>query len=190
MSQGMAALREDLLAGRGIALAGDVRDAIRDRLARLGARLEVLTSGALDLDEDAAQDRARTSGPLHALVYDAQAAFGAGGPPGLQAAVEAGWIATRAVATAALIPGEGGAIVLIGPGANAGPHAPAAGAALENLARTLSVEWARFAVTVTMIAPGRTTSDDELATLVAFLVSAAGEYYTGCRFDLGVVGTG
>jgi len=62
--------------------------------------------------------------------------------------------------------------------------------ALENLARTLSVEWARHAITVTAIAPGAATSDEEVAGLVAFLLSPAGDYYSGCRFELGAVEVG
>ena len=65
--------------------------------------------------------------------------------------------------------------------------AEAARAALENLARTLSAEWARYGITVTAIAPGRSTTDDEVASLVAFLTSVAGDYYSGCRFELGAI---
>ncbi len=63
----------------------------------------------------------------------------------------------------------------------------AARAGLENLARTLSVEWARFAVRPVAILPGAATSSAEVAELVAFLVSPAGAYYSGCAFELGAV---
>ena len=53
-------------------------------------------------------------------------------------------MATRAVATGALIPAGAGKCVLIAPRPDRGPFAGAARAALENLARTLSVEWARL----------------------------------------------
>jgi hypothetical protein len=36
-----------------------------------------------------------------------------------------------------------------------------------------------------MIAPGDATSDEELAELVCFLVSPAGDYLSGCRLELG-----
>jgi hypothetical protein len=49
------------------------------------------------------------------------------------------------------------------------------------------VEWARFGITATSIAPGPSTRDAEIATLVAFLVSPAGGYFSGCRFELGAV---
>jgi hypothetical protein len=85
-------------------------------------------------------------------------------------------------------PAEGATrkVLLIGPRPG-GRDAEPVRAALENLARTLSVEWARFAIVVAMIAPGAETTDQEIATLVAFLCSRAGHYYSGCRFSLGVV---
>ena len=60
-------------------------------------------------------------------------------------------------------------------------------AGLENLARTLSVEWARFGITTVAVVPGAGTSDDQLAQLIAFLCSPAGAYYSGCRVDVGLV---
>jgi hypothetical protein len=139
-------------------------------------------------DEDAAAAWVGERLPLHGLVYEGAASFGAGGQPGLEAALRLAWLATRAVGTAALIPGDGPAkIVLVAPRTGAGPLAPAARAGLENLARTLSVEWARFGVTVVAVCPGSSTADQELAELVGFLLSPAGEYFSGCRFDLGAV---
>jgi hypothetical protein len=35
--------------------------------------------------------------------------------------------------------------------------------------------------------PGNETSSAEVAELVAFLASPAGEYYSGCAFELGSV---
>jgi citronellol/citronellal dehydrogenase len=82
---------------------------------------------------------------------------------------------------------QAGKIILLAPHQQAGTHAEAARAALENLARTLSVEWARYAITTTMIAPGEAATDEQLAMLVAYLVSPAGDYFSGCRFELGSV---
>jgi NAD(P)-dependent dehydrogenase (short-subunit alcohol dehydrogenase family) len=76
-------------------------------------------------------------------------------------------------------------VVLVAPAARAGAFARAAAAALENLARTLSVEWARHGVTAVAVTRGERTTDRELAELVCFLVSVAGDYFSGCRFDLG-----
>ena len=64
-------------------------------------------------------------------------------------------------------------------------HAEAARAGLENMARTLSIEWARRGIRPVAITPGATTSPAEVAELVAFLASPAGAYYSGCRFELG-----
>ena len=78
----------------------------------------------------------------------------------------------------------GGLAVLIAPPPGAGEHADAAAAGLENLARTLSIEWARFATRAVTVAPGDATGPGELAVLVAYLASPAGAYYSGCLLDL------
>jgi NAD(P)-dependent dehydrogenase (short-subunit alcohol dehydrogenase family) len=79
-------------------------------------------------------------------------------------------------------------IVLIAPPPG-DAHAEAARAGLENMARTLSIEWARRAIRPVAVAPGRATRPADVAELVAFLASPAGAYYSGCRFDLGAVGS-
>jgi hypothetical protein len=168
-------LREGLLRGRVVALVGGSASASAASLAALGAEVHPLDP----VDDDGAW--AREHAPLHALVVDAGGPFGAGG---LTEALEGTWLAIRAVATTELV-ARGGKVVLLGPRPGAGPHAGAARAALENLARTLSVEWARFAVTATMIAPGDSTVDAEVAELVCFLVSEGGDYFSGCRLALG-----
>jgi hypothetical protein len=161
----MTMLIQGLLAGRGVALAGGVPPAIRDAIEDLGARVD--------------------TPPIHALVYDGRSVFGSGGENCLRECAEQAWIAVHGVATGALIPAGAGKVVLIGPRPHAGPFAAAARAALENLARTLSVEWARYGVGAVAIAPGERTRDNELAELICFLVSPAGEYFTGCAFELG-----
>jgi NAD(P)-dependent dehydrogenase (short-subunit alcohol dehydrogenase family) len=180
-----ALLASSLLHGRGVALAGGVRPEIVAALAGLGAR--TIELGGL-FGETWGETWADEHGPVHALVYDAAGAFAAGGGSGaLRAAVDDGWTAIQALASTVFIPAElGAAIVLLAPPAGAGAHVSAARAALENTARTLSVEWARYGITTTAVTPGAETSDAELATLVAFLVSPAGAYFSGCRFDLGV----
>jgi NAD(P)-dependent dehydrogenase (short-subunit alcohol dehydrogenase family) len=181
----MTVLRDGLLDGRAVALAGGPSADIAAALERLGARVEAVP--ALDgADEERVGEWARSRTPLHALIYVA----GAGDLEDLLADV---WVAVREVATGALIPGgEGGKIVLVAPTAGAGPPSAsetastsAAQAGLENLARTLSVEWARFGVTVVAVAPGPHLSDGQLPQFVCYLVSVAGDYFSGTRFDLG-----
>ena len=72
--------------------------------------------------------------------------------------------------------------------ADSAEHADAACAGLENLARTLSIEWARHGITPVTIAPGASAMG-EAAALVAYLASPAGAYFSGCLLDLpGVAG--
>jgi NAD(P)-dependent dehydrogenase (short-subunit alcohol dehydrogenase family) len=166
----MAALRDELLRGRSIQVVGDADATIAAALRSLGATVN-------------------GDGVPRALVYDARPGFAAGGADALRAALDEAWRAISDVASAALIPGEDPAkIVLIGPAPAAGELAEAARAALENLVRTLSVEWARYSITTVMVAPGATTTEGELCELVCFLVSPGGEYLSGCRLELGSVG--
>lgn len=128
---------------------------------------------------------AADAGRVDMLVVDAAAAFAGGGRDGLRTALDGAWRDLRAVAERHwLVDGAAGKLVLVAPRADAGEHAVAAAEALENLARTLAVEWARFGVRAVAIAPGPRTTEDELTALVAFLASAGGEYFSGCRFDL------
>lgn len=124
--------------------------------------------------------------------------------------VEGTWLVTHAVATKAMIPsGRGGKVfsVTLSPhnGMPGMAHSGAARAAVENLMRTLSIEWARFGVRLLAIAPGqfatqtlltkypqaiveriadtiplqRLGSEQEMAWLVAYLASAAGDFVSG-----------
>jgi len=130
---------------------------------------------------------AADAGRVDMLVVDAAATFAAGGLDGLRAALDAAWRDVLAVAERHWLvddAGAGGKLVLVAPRADAGEHAAAAAAALENLARTLAVEWARFGVRAVAVTPGPHASEDELTALVTFLASAGGEYFSGCRFDL------
>lgn len=126
-------------------------------------------------------------GRVDTLVVDAAEAFGEGGAGGLRAAVDGAWSTVLAVASDRWLVDDaaaGGKIVLLAPRADAGEHAAAAGAALESVARTLAVEWARFGVRATVVVPGPRTSEHDVGALVAFLASAAGDYFSGCRFTL------
>jgi hypothetical protein len=181
----MDVLREDLLQGRSVALGSSVPDGIAAALGELGARVERMDELG-EPDDDQAGDWARAHAPLDVLVYDGWPSFGDGGGRAVAAAMQDAWRTIREVAVGALIGSQQPAkIVLLGPPPSAGSYADAVAAALENLARTLSVEWARYAVTVVMVARGEAAGEQELAELVCFLASPGGEYFSGCRLDLG-----
>jgi citronellol/citronellal dehydrogenase len=123
--------------------------------------------------------------------------------------VEGTWLMTHAVATRAMIPAGGGKIVnvTLSPhhGLPAMAHSSAARAAVENLTRVLSIEWARFGIRLTALAAGhfetetlktkyprqvvesvagtvplgRLGQPEELAWLVAFIATPGGDYLSG-----------
>jgi NAD(P)-dependent dehydrogenase (short-subunit alcohol dehydrogenase family) len=187
-------LRPGVLDGLTICVAGDGA-AERQRAAALGARV-VTVDGDL-ADEDAVAVAVGALGPIDVLVVDAASAFAeaGGGMAGLRRAVDDGWNVVRAVVDAGWIAEaraaeggdaatapRGGKVVFLAPATDAGDHANAVGAALENAARTLSVEWARFGVRITAVRPREGAAAGERAELVAFLASPAGDYFTGCSF--------
>jgi citronellol/citronellal dehydrogenase len=123
--------------------------------------------------------------------------------------VEGTWLMTHAVATKAMIPAGGGKVVSITLSPHQGQpgmaHSAAARAAVENLMRTLSIEWARYGIVLNAIASGQVGTDtfmtkypqpivdavadtiplgrigtvDEIAWLVAYLASPAGNFVSG-----------
>ena len=119
---------------------------------------------------------------------DGAGLFAGGAREALVASLEASWNVTRALVNRAFITQAPNPpsrrIVYIAPAPDAGEHADAARAGLENLARTLSIEWARHAITLVAIAPGPDTPAEAIATLVAYLASPAGAYFSGCVLDL------
>ena len=89
----------------------------------------------------------------------------------LRLGVEGTWLLTHAVATKAMIPdSRGGKIV------NVTPAAPTVRAALENLARVLSIEWARFDIKLDGDRSRRAAGDRMARGLPA---SPAGDYVSG-----------
>lgn len=181
-------LRPGLLEGRVVALAGPARPGLAEALSGLGADLRTLEA---DLADEAATEAAAASaGPVETLVVDSAGLFAAAQSvaldelAALRAAADLSWSAARAVANAAWIGGPGGKLVLLAPAPDDGPHAEAARAALENMARTLSIEWSRHQIRTTAVTPGPTTRAGDLVALVAYLASPAGDYFSGCRLDL------
>jgi NAD(P)-dependent dehydrogenase (short-subunit alcohol dehydrogenase family) len=175
---------------------------------KLGARVfECALAGTGEIEaDDAATAQAVAQalaelGEVSLLLVDSASAFasergtnGTGaerlpgpdaGAAGLVGALETSWRITQAVANAAFIErGTPGRIVYVAPPPDAGIHADAARAGLENLARTLSIEWARYGVMPLAIAPGTGTSAAEIAALTGYLASPAGDYFSGCLLDL------
>lgn len=179
-------LRPGLLAECTIVLGGG--NELGPPLAALGATTAALPA---TLDEDEAAEHVRGALAAHAhvdvLLHDLRPAFGAGGHDGLRAALDTAWVTVRAVATVAFVAAErGGKIALVAPPPDAGdPAAAGVRTGAENLARTLSIEWARHAITTVAITPGSATTDGELSALAAYLASPAGDYWSGCRLALG-----
>jgi NAD(P)-dependent dehydrogenase (short-subunit alcohol dehydrogenase family) len=148
------------------------------------------------------------AGHIEMLVVDGAGLYASAASTGderaaLGACLDVSWNVTRSLATRAFLPATpagtsggtqadtlrgarkpGGRIVYLAPAPGAGAHADAARAGLENLARTLSIEWARSQVTAVAIAPGDATEASEVAALTAYLASPAGAYFSGCLFDL------
>jgi NAD(P)-dependent dehydrogenase (short-subunit alcohol dehydrogenase family) len=188
--------------------AGSLGASVGGALAGLGAHVSrcwsvsdasEIADGAV-IDDQAAEHAARQAlmraGRIDVLVLDCASMFayglacgdaaGGGAPRGaLRTCLDATWNVTRAVANVALLPaGGGGRIVYLAPAPDAGVHADAARAGLENLCRTLSIEWARHGLTAVTVAPGVGTAAGEVAALAAFLASPAGAYFSGCLLDL------
>ena len=124
------------------------------------------------------------------------------------------WLMTHAVATKAMIPeSRGGKImnVTLSPhhGLPGMAHSSSARAAVENLTRVLSIEWARFGIKINALAAGHFATEaikkyprpvfegvartvplqrlgepEEHAWLVAYMASKAGDYCTGAIFTM------
>jgi NAD(P)-dependent dehydrogenase (short-subunit alcohol dehydrogenase family) len=194
-------LRPGLLEGVSVLIAGaapvtpgapeDMAESAGDSLARaVGSACAGLGAQVV------AWDPVDTPPALDLLVFDGAGAFGRAGAQdeqplkrtprdALSACLDAAWEVTHAIVNGAFLPAERpGRIVYLAPAPDAGTHAEPARAGLENLARTLSIEWARHGITTATIAPGAKTSSGEVAALVAYLASPAGPYFSGCLLDL------
>jgi citronellol/citronellal dehydrogenase len=124
------------------------------------------------------------------------------------------WLMSHAAATKAFIPDGGGKILSVTLSPHNGMpgmvHSGAARAAVENMMRTLAIEWARFGITTCAVAAGqfatetlltkypqevveqleqsipigRTGRPEEVAWLLAYLASPAGDFYSGTTITI------
>jgi len=124
------------------------------------------------------------------------------------------WLMTHAAATKAFIPQGGGKVLSVTLSPHNGMpgmvHSGAARAAVENMMRTLAVEWARFGIKTVALAAGQFATEtlltkypqvvvdnlersipigragrpEEMAWLVAYLASPAGDFYSGTTITL------
>ena len=123
--------------------------------------------------------------------------------------VQGTWLMTHAAATKAFIPQESGKVLSVTLSPHNGMpgmvHSGAARAAVENMMRTLSIEWSRFNITTCALAAGqfgtetlrtkypkvvvdnversvplgRVGEPEEMAWLIAYLASPAGDFFSG-----------
>jgi len=152
MAEGVAqrVLRAGLLEGRRVGAGPGLPPAVPEALAGLGAAVV-----PLPVEEDA----------VFPAVYGAVVALDVEGPP--HAALDAAWVAIRGAVNTEPRPAK---IVVLA------PEREALRAAAENLARTLSIEWARFGVRTACVGP---LDPEHQAALTAYLLSPAGDYFSG-----------
>jgi NAD(P)-dependent dehydrogenase (short-subunit alcohol dehydrogenase family) len=190
-------LRANLLEGVRVMLTGEPADspagvmgaAAVEVCGALGASVRRCQPQALE--QDSLDAEVKCAGAIDLLVVDGAGLFAGGlseggdGHRALRRCLDCAWNVTRSVVNLAFLPGGGGRIVYLAPSSADGQFSEAAGAALENLTRTLSVEWARHDITAVTILPGAQSAASEVTSLLAYLASPAGAYFSGCRLDLG-----
>jgi citronellol/citronellal dehydrogenase len=128
--------------------------------------------------------------------------------------VQGTWLMTHAAATKAFIPQGGGKVLSVTLSPHNGMpgmvHSGAARAAVENMMRTLAIEWARFGIKTCALAAGQFATEtlltkypqvvvdnlersipvgragkpEELAWLVAYLASPAGDFFSGTTITI------
>jgi len=128
--------------------------------------------------------------------------------------VQGTWLMTHAAATKAFIPQGGGKVLSVTLSPHNGMpgmvHSGAARAAVENMMRTLATEWARFGIKTCALAAGQFATEtlmtkyprvvidnlersipigragraEEMAWLVAYLASPAGDFFSGATITI------
>jgi len=190
-----------------------------EAIADAGGRGEAVAADIRELDavEELIGGVVERHGRLDVLVNNAGGQFlspaEAISPKGFRTVIELNvqgtWQMTHAAATKAFIPQRSGKVISVTVSPHHGMpgmvHTGAARAAVENMMRTLSVEWARFNIRLCAVAAGqfdtevlrtkyprevsenvartvplgRLGTPDEMAWLIAFLASPAGDFFSG-----------
>jgi citronellol/citronellal dehydrogenase len=196
------AAQADGLAGSFEHEAMDIRDesaveSLFDRLLERHGRLDVLVNNA----------GGQFMSPAEAIS-----------PKGFRTVIELNvlgtWLMTHAAATKAFIPQERGKVLSVTLSPHNGMpgmvHSGAARAAVENMMRTLAIEWSRFNIRLCALAAGqfgtetlrtkyprvvvenversvplgRVGEPEEMAWLVAYLASPAGDFFSGTTITI------
>lgn len=227
---GLATARDLLALGARVAICGrkpDKIDAARRALLDGGAREGDVVAGTCDI-RDVEQVAAFVTqvldafGKIDVLVNNAGGQF----PSPAEGMSPKGWEAvirnnlngtffmTREVATRAMIPARRGRIVnvtaMVARGFPGMSHTGAARAGVENLTKSLAIEWAGYGIRVNAVAPGnnirtsgtdqygeelleltrkatplkRLGTADEVARVIVFLASDAADFVTGAVWGI------
>ncbi|EHN10061.1 short-chain dehydrogenase/reductase SDR [Patulibacter medicamentivorans] len=227
---GRAAVLELVALGARVAICGRRADALEDTAASAGAACSTHVCDIRDEDQvdRLVDDVLARHGRIDTLVNNAGGQFLAPAetisPKGFRTVtrlnLDGTWLMTHAVATKAMIPAgpdgrpAGGKVVSVTLSPHHGlpgmVHSSAARAAVENMMRELSIEWARFGIRLNAIAAGQFATDifmtkyprpmvdaaaglvplgrlgtpEEFAWLVAYLASPAGDFFSGSVLTL------
>jgi citronellol/citronellal dehydrogenase len=218
---GLATARRLYDLGADVVLLGRRRRVVADAALQLDPAGKRVMAGTCDIREPedverAVDDALRQFGAIHVLVNNAGGQYyGAAeaiSPAGFEVVVRTNllgtWNMSREVAVRSMIPKGGGVIINVIAQVERGfpgmCHTGAARAGVENLTRTLAVEWVTHKIRVNAVAPGFIRTDalerypngladaarrmtpmrrlgtaDEVALAIIFLASPATSYITG-----------
>lgn len=222
---GRAAVLELVALGARVAICGRREDPLEETASLVG---EGCSTHVCDIRDEEQVDRMvdevlARHGRIDTLVNNAGGQFLAPAetisPKGFRTVtrlnLDGTWLMTHAVATKSMIPAgpdgrpKGGKVISVTLSPHHGlpgmVHSSAARAAVENMMRELSIEWARFGIRLNAIAAGQFATDifmtkypkpmvdaaaglvplgrlgtpEEFAWLVAYLASPAGDFFSG-----------